>query len=257
MTDGFALSSASIFMKNAYKSGAGIIIGYNGNPNLPDDIFDISQSPSPTFGINNYRDIYPEIFNNTGKYGMGLLSITCMASYHEFQESYIPQEYDVQIPYKRVKLFNPYNDNFYQEFIDEAITELKWYQENCNPNNEMLVLFSNECKFDNSLMHGGYRCGKDSKWNTTDCIPVYCDSGYFYNKISNSCIKYPMENNDEESPKENKTWIIIVSVVGGVVVLAVIIILIVMYKKKALCFKKKSAKNDSIVSENLVPDTNY
>ena len=257
MTDGFALSSASIFMKNAYKSGAGIIIGYNGNPNLPDDIFDISQSPSPTFGINNYREIYPEIFNNTGKYGMGLLSITCMASYHEFQESYIPQEYDVQIPYKRVKLFNPYNDNFYQEFIDEAITELKWYQKNCNPNNEMLVLFSDECKFNNSLMHGGYRCGKDSEWNKTDCIPVYCDSGYFYNKISNSCIKYPMENNDEESPKENKTWIIIVSVVGGVVVLAIIIILIVMYKKKALCFKKRSAKNDSIANENLVPDTNY
>ena len=71
-------------------------------------------------------------------------------------------------------------------------------------------------------MHGGFRCGKDSKWNKTDCIPVYCDSGYFYNKISNSCIKYPIEKEDhnetdsdntdegdDKSPKDNKTLIII------------------------------------------------
>ena len=82
-------------MKNAYKSGAGIIIGYNGNPNLSDDIFDISQSPSPVFGIYNYRNIYPEIYQNFIKYPICLSQITCMVSYHEFQESYIPQEYDV------------------------------------------------------------------------------------------------------------------------------------------------------------------
>ena len=251
MTDGFAFSAASTFMKNAYKSGAAIIIGYNGNPNLPDDIFDISQSASGVFGMNSYKDIYPEIYNNIVKYKMGLNSITCIASYHEFQESHIPQEYDVQIADKRTKLFNPYDDSSYQDFINEAIDGLKWYQENCNPKHEMLVLFSDECKFDISHMHGGFRCGKDSKWNKTDCIPVYCDSGYFYNKISNSCIKYPMENNND------KTWIIIVSVVCGVIVLAIIIILIILYKKKALCFKKSSAKNESIANENLVPETSF
>ena len=250
MTDGFALSSASIFMKNAYKSGAGIIIGYNGNPNLPDDISDISQSPSATFGINNYKNIYPEIYNNTVKYLMGLLSITCIASYHEFQESRIPQEYDVQIADKRVKLFTPYDDSMYQEFINEAIIELNSYQKNCNPNHEMLVLFSDECKFKDSHMHGGFKCGEDSKWNKTDCKPVYCDSGYIYNKISNSCIKFPNE-------KDNKTLIIIVSIACSVFVLALIITIIVLYKKKVLCFKKNSSKNDSISNDNLVPETNY
>ena len=251
MTDNFALSAASIFMKNAYKSGAGIIIGYNGNPNLPNDISDISQSPSAVFGINNYKNIYPEIYNNTVKYLLGVQSITCMASYHEYQESHIPQEFDVQIADKRVELFKPYDDSYYQEFINVAINELNLYQDNCNPNHEMLVLFSDECKFENKKMHGGYRCGKDSKWNKTNCIPVYCDSGLIYNKISNSCIKYPIENNN------NKTLIIILSVVGGAVVLALIITLIVLYKKKALCFNKNNkndAKNTSIAEENLVPE---
>ena len=119
----------------------------------------------------------------------------------------------------------------------------------------MLVLFSDECKFEDSHMHGGYRFGNDSNWNKTDCISVYCDSGYIHNKISNFCIKFPNENNDE-NPKDNKTWIIIVSVIGGVVVLAVIVTIIIMHKKKVLCFNKSNIKNNSTAGENLVPETN-
>ena len=201
MTDGFAYSAASGFMKNAYKSGAGIIVGYNGNPNLPDELFDLSQSPSAVFGFMNFKDIYPEIYENTVKYLIGLQSITCIASYHEFQESHIPQEYDVQIVDKRIKLYNSYDDIYYQEFIDEAIKVLDSYKTNCNPNNTMLVLFSEKCDFGNRL-HGGFACGNDSKWNTSNCVPIYCDEGYYYNKISNSCIIYPMDNDDEKEDEE-------------------------------------------------------
>ena len=203
MTDGFALSAASIFMKNAYKSGAAIIIGYNGNPNLPDDIFDISQSPSAVLGIEGFKDIYPEIYEKTAEYLIGLQSITCIASYHEFQESHIPQEYDVQITDKRVKIYNSYDDIYYQEFIDEAIKVLDSYKKNCNPKNKMLVLFSDNCIFDDHL-HGGYACGSDSIWNTSNCVPAYCDEGYYFNRISNSCIIYPMNKDEEEEEKEKE-----------------------------------------------------
>ena len=257
MTDGFAFSAASAFMKNAYKSGAGIIVGYNGNPTLPDDIYDISQSPSPVFGVNNYYTIYPEIVNNTAKYGFGLLSLTCMASYHEFQESHIPQEYDVQNPDKRVKLFNPYDDSYYQDFINEAIIVLESFKNNCNPKHPMLVLLSEECKFDNKLLHGGYGCGSDSKWNKSNCVPVYCDTGYYYNRISNSCIEYPMEKqNDKKEDKDNVLMIILI-VVGSLVVISVIIFIIILYKKHSLCFKKNEKEidpnyNDNEMS-NLIP----
>ena len=75
MTDGYALSAASIFMKNVYKSGAGIVIGYNGNPNLPYDIFDISQSPTAVLGAGGYIDIYPEIVEKIIEYKIGLASL--------------------------------------------------------------------------------------------------------------------------------------------------------------------------------------
>ena len=161
MTDGLALSAASIFLKNVYKSGGGIIIGYNGNPNS-DEIFDISQIASGQLGIGGYKDIYPEIYNNTAKYLIGLSSLTCIATYHEFQESYIPQEYIVQKPDKIINIYISYDDSYYQKFINEAIEVLDSYKQNCNPNHTMLVLFSDECKFDNELLHGGFGCGSDS-----------------------------------------------------------------------------------------------
>ena len=81
LTDSFAFSSASVFMKNAYKSGAGIIIGYNGNPNLPDDIFDLSQSPSLFYGIEEFQNIFPEIANKILRNSIGLKKITSMESF--------------------------------------------------------------------------------------------------------------------------------------------------------------------------------
>ena len=283
MTDGFAFSAASVFMKNVYKSGAAIVIGYNGNPNLPDDIFDISQSPSGVMNLNGYKNVYPENYEIISKYGIGLASMTCIATFHEFQESHVPEEYDVQIADKRVKIFKLYDDSYYQEFIKEAIEVLDSYQKNCNPNHTMLVLFSEECKFDDNLLHGGYICGNDSKWNTSNCIPVYCDNGYYYNKISNSCIKYPMdEEQDEETEEEaeeetegetekesqgktekekkqekqpdnqnnNVWWIILVSVSGFIILAAVIIFII--FKKRKLVYSQK--ENKIIDQENaLIP----
>ena len=253
MTDGFALSSASIFMKNAYKSGAGIIVGYNGNPEISDDLYDISQSPSPVCGINYYKNIFPEIYNKTITYLFGLASITCMASYHEFQESHTPLEYEVQNPDVRIKIFHPYDDEYYQDFINEAINVLDSYKDKCNPKHQMLVSFSNDCKFDNKLLHGGYGCGSDSTWNKSNCIPVYCDTGYYYNKISNSCIKYPMDENDE---KDDKTLMVILIVVSVCVVVSLILILIILYKKELLCFKKKEITHDPNynINEDLMPE---
>ena len=240
-TDGFALSAASSFMKNAYKSGAGIIIGYNGNPNLSDDIFDISQSPTAVGGINFYKNIYSEIYNNCINYPICLYGISCMATFHEFQESHIPQEYDFQNPDERMKFYNQYDDTYYQEFINEGIKVLNKYKENCNPKHEMLVLLSDECKFDGHK-HGGYKCGNDYKWNKSHCIPVYCDTGYYYNKISKSCIKYPMDN-------DKLIMIIIICSAVGFIIICFIVVFI-MYKQKVLCFKKEMKKKDTKRSDS-------
>ena len=75
MTDGLAFSAASLFLKNIYKSGAGIIVGFNGNPHLH-EIFDISQSPTAVLGVEEYQDVYPEIAKKTIEYKIGLSSLS-------------------------------------------------------------------------------------------------------------------------------------------------------------------------------------
>ena len=207
-----------------------------------------------------YETIYPDIYKNIEKYKIGLNTITCIASYHEFQESHIPQEYDVQLPDKRIKIYKAYDDIYYQEFIDEAIKVLNSFENNCNPNHEMLTLLSEECNFDNHL-HGGYACGNDSKWNKNKCIPVYCDVGYYYNKISNSCIVYPMEqkskdddNKDDDNKdndnndEENRTLYIILICVEVLILLILIValILVISYRTNILCFKEKGNTLDSV-----------
>ena len=212
---------------------------------------------------------------------IGLTGITCIASFHEFQESHIPQEYDVQIPDKRIKIFHPYDDTYYQTFIEEAIKVLDYYKENCNPKNKIFVKLSDECKFDNHL-HGGFRCGSDSKWNKSDCAPAYCDTGYYYNRMSNYCIVYPMEGegkkDDEQTDeqktdgdktdgekdergKNGKTWLYIVigASAAGVIIIVIVVLLIICYKKHYLCFNKVEKTVDPIYNINqddLIYDEN-
>ena len=53
---------------------------------------------------------------------------------------------------------------------------------------------SNECDNIIEKGHGGYLCGTDGKWNTSNCIISYCDEGYILNDNRTQCVKDPCEN---------------------------------------------------------------
>ena len=42
--------------------------------------------------------------------------------------------------------------------------------------------------------HWGYICGDDGKWDKNNCIPAYCDEGYYLNDNRTECIKDPCDN---------------------------------------------------------------
>ena len=44
-------------------------------------------------------------------------------------------------------------------------------ENHCNSKNERLLLYDSQCnkKIDNKVVHGGYKCGNDCKWNKTQC----------------------------------------------------------------------------------------
>ena len=89
----------------------------------------------------------------------------------------IPEEFTVNNIDERIKLYNEYNDNLYQDFIDEAKNIFDKYKTDCNKNNKYMKLQSD----------GGYTCGDDGKWSN-NCSPFYCDEGYYFDPILENCI---------------------------------------------------------------------
>ena len=72
--------------------------------------------------------------------------------------------------------------------MEEAHYIFEKYKTQCNPKNKKLLFNTDECIFDNSIIHGGYECGDDGKWSKI-CVPSYCDDGYVYDIKKNKCIE--------------------------------------------------------------------
>ena len=199
-TDGYSFSAASLFLNYLQRSGGGIIASYMGNPNLINDKpFDISQSPSPIFNSKILK-IFSENYNN-------LLSLNerneiededeweiempgIQTFYNNSKVNLSALEYEVTLPDENSQIYQIFDAETYNKFLSKSKEIFEKYKTKCNPNNTYLVKVSEECdnKFSNSYTHGGYKCGEDGNWSD-ECIPTYCDPGYFFHKVKNKCVK--------------------------------------------------------------------
>ena len=100
----------------------------------------------------------------------------------------IPLEFQIHEIDERFEFYQEYTDDYYNDFLEEAHYIFEKYKTECNPKNKKLIFIIDECTFDDSILHGGYECGSDGKWNKT-CVPSYCDNGYAYDKKTNKCIE--------------------------------------------------------------------
>ena len=189
-TDSFSYSATCIFIKALQDEGGAIIVGYNGNPKLGNEVFDASQSPAPVMDFS-----FTEEYANLKKLGIQVGGITFGET---FDEDYkkpnpIPREYKVDLIDERSDILNPYTDDDYDIFMSEANRVFRKYNEEnqCNPNNKFLVFESNDCSVfeDDEHAHGGYPCGSNGEWNQSACQKFYCDFGYYYSKIEDKCIQ--------------------------------------------------------------------
>ena len=118
-------------------------------------------------------------------------------------------EYEISVPDEKSEIYEYFDENNYQKFVDKAKTIFEKYINECNPENKNLLKITEECdnKFDNNYTHGGYECGNDGKWSNI-CIPSYCDIGYTFDKTKKKCIKEVCSSfdvpNDNEKENENK-----------------------------------------------------
>ena len=206
-TDGYTFSAASLFMQYLQKSGGGIIASYLGNPNHKNDIyFDISQSPSPIFTNQILKIFSPENYVNLNKdfENEWEIQMPGIQSFYNSKDYKIPLEYELILPDINSNIYETFDEETYDKFIQKSKEIFEKFKNECNPKNKNLIKVSEDCdnKFGNKYTHGGYECGDDGKWSNK-CVPSYCDQGYFFNKNKMKCIKdicssIPIQIEDEE-----------------------------------------------------------
>jgi hypothetical protein len=116
-TDSFAYSATSIFIKYFQNVGGAITVGFNGNPTLGKELFDASQSPSPTTDCS-----FTQEFKDLKELGIEVTGITFGET---FDDDYklkdpIPREYKFDPVDEMSEIYEPYADENYQAFMDEA-----------------------------------------------------------------------------------------------------------------------------------------
>ena len=266
-TDGFSFSATSLFIKGFQKTGGAITVGFNGNPQLSDDLFDASQSPT---NIQEFKEsVY---YQNLFELGFYVNSISASESFGDnyMEKNSLPLEYDFDPVDERVDIYNEYSDDIYQTFINKGKEIFKKYNQDkkCNKKNKKLLYDNNDEKTcykfdDDEHAHGGYQCNDYGTWSDI-CIPYYCDIGYYFNTYTKKCVKdicaeeIKMQstinagNNDiKTSPKNEQAFpiyaIILISI-GSVLILLLIITIII---KKWFCKNNiNSYKLESLMTLN-------
>ena len=209
-TDTFSFSATSFFIKGLQETGSAIIVGYFGNPKC-EEVMDASQSPSFVGTFANSK-IYKDLLD----VGFLIGGVTIYETYNYTYQNKnpIPREYLINPVDETVDIFEAYDDNLYDKFMQKAKDIFKKYNEDkeCNPNNLDLLYDPNnkqECYiFENDVhAHGGYECDTNtSKWSD-QCKPYYCDIGYYFDKVQNKCILdicTEKEDEDESDTTDGK-----------------------------------------------------
>ena len=194
-TDGYSFSCTSIFIKGLQTHGGAIIAGYNIRPDLIGTKIDASLSNSPVGTFEKAESV--KHLRNLGYYA----GITFVETFDPNDKNIprIPMEFLIYPVDLTVNIYNKYNDNKYDRFIKEAKKIFDKYNKldgNCNPDNKYLYYETNECdaKLKIEHAHGGYICGSDGKWNTSECIAAYCDKGFILNDNKTECFEDPCES---------------------------------------------------------------
>ena len=185
-TDSFSSSAASIFIKSFQNDGGAILVGFNTNPD--NDNFIPSQSPSISMNFSNSK-----VYENLKSLGYTIKGITVGETYKDDYkiEKPIPLEYTFDKIGHVVNISEPYSDDKYYIFIEEAKKIFKEYNEDGHCKNESNVVLENDNNcynfVDDEFAHGGYTC-ENGVW-TSNCKKYYCDLGYYYNTYENKCMR--------------------------------------------------------------------
>ena len=187
LTDSFSYSATSTFIKGFQNIGGAITVGYYGNPKLDKiEFIDASQSDSGVMSLGQ------NLIGNM----LFRASITSIEIFNDLYQggNPMPREYQLNPVDDRVDIYSKYSDELYEKFVTEGIKIHKKFNEQnyCNSNDKKLIFHDNNNCYNipgKEKAHGGYICGNDNKWDTSQCVPYYCDIGYYYDLYSGECVE--------------------------------------------------------------------
>ena len=188
-TDYISSGCAGLFIKNLQNNGGAIIAGYLGNPKIPEN-YDSTESSSIYTKLE-----WTEINNIFHQNGFEIKSLTFAETFGNYNKTednkLFPDEYIINKVDERTNIIHDFNYYSYNEFISEAKTIFKKYNEDkkCNKDNSNLLFMSKNCANPKEHIYGGYAC-ENGKWSN-DCKKKFCDIGYYYNPILDKCEKDP------------------------------------------------------------------
>ena len=218
-TDSYSASAASLFCKSLQYEGGAILAGYNGNPKN-DSLFDSSQHFSTIINWNDLNKLEPNVTNKLDELGIKFSQICITNNYLNYSNLKIPEEFNIMPVDEITNIYESFEEKEnYDLFINKGKQILEKYKKECNINNNKLVLFNENCKFKNDKYSpGGYACGKNGKWDESNCIPVYCDNGYFFDNVENKCVKDPcLEEKRDSSYRKNIKFIILLIAIISII----------------------------------------
>ena len=250
-TDGFSFSAASLFIKYMQYYGGGITVGYFGDPEKREKVFDSSLSPSAIMDTDSLNKISPDGFRYLYlEYGVQM-QIAGFQTFSNTENYGKPLEFQVTPVDEVINFYDIFYEDYYDKFILEAKNIFQKYENECNPENKKLYLIVKECdkNFTDEHAHGGYICNDDGFWQK-ECVITYCDYGYIIDYKNNKCkIDAVLEDDD------NYTLIIILSVILAICAL-ILIILVIMYckNKRRNKLKGKNIYGNNNLQIGLHPD---
>ena len=195
-TDGAAFSCGSDFIRELQIYGYGIIVGFNSKPDLKKSDFDASQSNS---GVEKFE--HSNYSKNLEKLGFTpYITDTEKFDPNDKSSPKVPMEFKIYPVDEISNIYIKYEDDIYDRFIEEAKRIFDNYNDlengKCNPDNKFLFYETEDCdkKLTINKAHGGYLCGNDGKWNTSNCIATYCEQGFILNDDRTKCIRDPCQD---------------------------------------------------------------
>ena len=140
-TDGYSFSAASLYLKYLKENGGAIIVQYLGNPKKTDEKFDISQSPSPVFTSKIIQIFSKDNYKKLLEENECELQMPGIQSFYDSSDSKAPLEYEFSAPDEKSEIYENFEENTYEKFVNKAKNIFEKYKEKCNYNNKNLLVF--------------------------------------------------------------------------------------------------------------------